>query len=105
MLSSIDNAVVYDLEKQERIEDMSGYSYSSIVKGYFGTDEYSQEVKEKIADYEYLIKKSNNDTTLLTLDEKERYYDLKKYFAELPKSLSPELQLKIQQLEIVSLAQ
>jgi predicted ATP-binding protein involved in virulence len=106
VLSSIDNAVIYDLEKQEEdISDFSAYSYSSIVKGYFGTDEYSKELKDKVADYEQLIHKSDHDTTNLTIEEKEQYYNLKRYFEELPKSLSPELQLKIQQLELADLAQ
>ena len=105
MLSSIDNAVIYDLEKNIRVEDLSGYSYNSIVKGYFDVDEYSKEIKDKIADYEQLIVKSHHDTKLLTLEEKEKYYELKRYFEGLPKTLSPELQLKIQQLELAELAQ
>lgn len=105
VLSSIDNAVIYDLEKQERVEDLSAYSYTNIVKGYFEADEYSQEVKEKIREYEKLVEKSKHDTGLLTLEEKEKYYDLKRYFEQLPKTLSPELQLKIQQLELSRLAQ
>ena len=105
VLSSIDNAVIYDLEKQERVENLSAYSYTNIVKGYFEADEYSQEVKEKIREYEKLVEKSKHDTGLLTLEEKEKYYDLKRYFEQLPKTLSPELQLKIQQLELSRLAQ
>lgn len=105
VLSSIDNAVIYDLEKQERVENLSAYSYTNIVKGYFEADEYSQEVKEKIKEYEKLVEKSKHDTGLLTLEEKEKYYDLKRYFEQLPKTLSPELQLKIQQLELSRLAQ
>jgi predicted ATP-binding protein involved in virulence len=105
VLSSIDNAVIYDLEKQIRVEDLSGYSYTNIVKGYFDADEYSKEVKDKIAEYEQLIAKSHHDTNLLTLEEKAQYYELKRYFEELPKTLSPELQLRIQQLELAQLAQ
>lgn len=105
VLNSIDNAVIYDLEKQIRVEDLSAYSYSSIVKGYFEADEYSKEVKDKVVEYEQLIAKSRHDTSLLSLEEKEKYYELKKYFEGLPKTLSPELQLKIQQLELAQLAQ
>lgn len=105
VLSSIDNAVIYDLEKQERVEDLSAYSYTNIVKGYFEADEYSQEVKDKIQEYELLVEKSKHDTEALTLEEKEKYYDFQTYFEQLPKTLSPELQLKIQQLELARLAQ
>ncbi|WP_169704788.1 AAA family ATPase [Runella slithyformis] len=105
VLSSIDNAVIYDLEKQERVEDLSAYSYTNIVKGYFGTDEYSNEIKEKVVDYERLLNRIKGSTANLSIEEKEQFYELKKYFEELPKSLSPELQLKIQQLELAQLAQ
>ncbi|MCP1385644.1 AAA family ATPase [Runella salmonicolor] len=105
VLSSVDNAVIYDLEKQERVEDLSAYSYTNIVRGYFGIDEYSNEIKEKVAHYEDLINKMKGEEAKLSVEEKEMFYELKKYFKELPKSLSPELQLKILQLELAQLAQ
>lgn len=105
VLSSIDNAAIYDLEKQQRVEGLSAYTYTNIVKGYFGTDEYSNEIKEKVADYEHLINKMQGTTANLSVEEKGQFYELKMYFEELPKSLSPELQLKIQQLELAQLAQ
>lgn len=105
VLNSIDNAVIYDLEKQERVENLSAYSYTNIVKGYFDADEYSDEIRKKVLDYEGLINKMQGTTATLSIEEKGQFYELKKYFEELPKSLSPELQLKIQQLELAQLAQ
>lgn len=48
IINSISNTVIYDLEKQLVLEDLSSYSYDGIVEGYFGSDKYSQEAKDKI---------------------------------------------------------
>lgn len=95
VLSSIDNAVIYDLEKQQRIEDLSDYSYQELVETYFGTDQYSDYVKQKLNEYEVLIQKENR-----TDGEEDKLYEIRKYFRKLPFFLSPELQLKIQSLEL-----
>ena len=95
VLSSVDNAVIYDLEKQQSIEDLSDYSYQEIVETYFGKDQYSDIVKRKLSEYEILIEKEvRND------EEEDRLYELRKYFRKLPFFLSSELQLKIQSLEL-----
>lgn len=95
VLSSIDNAVIYDLEKQERVEDLSDYSYQELVETYFGNDQYSDYVKQKLNEYEVLIQKENR-----TDGEEDKLYEIRKYFRKLPFFLSPELQLKIQSLEL-----
>ena len=95
VLSSVDNAVIYDLEKQQSIEDLSDYSYQEIVETYFGKDQYSDIVKRKLSEYEILIEKEvRND------EEEDKLYELRKYFRKLPFFLSSELQLKIQSLEL-----
>lgn len=95
VLSSIDNAVIYDLEKQIRVEDLSDYKYHEIVDTYFEENQYSDFVEKQVAKYEGLISKEK-----LTEQEEETLYDLRKYFRKLPFFLSPELQLKIQSLEL-----
>lgn len=54
ILSSVSNALVYDLEKNIALEDMSSYSAESIVEGYFDGQSYSEEIRKKIARYEKL---------------------------------------------------
>lgn len=98
VLSSIDNAVIYDLEKQQVVEDLSDYSYQELVETYFGTDQYSHIVRQKLDEYEVLIKKEGR-----TEEEEDKLYELRKYFRKLPFFLSPELQLKIQELELYKL--
>jgi predicted ATP-binding protein involved in virulence len=97
VLSSIDNAVIYDLEKQIRVEDLTDYKYHEIVDTYFETNQYSDIVEKKLVQYEVLITKED-----LSEKEEDELYELRKYFRKLPFFLSPELQLKIQSLELYS---
>ena len=48
VLNSIENAVIYDLEKQIKVEDLTAYSYEGIVESYFDIDQYSKQIKDKI---------------------------------------------------------
>ncbi len=54
ILSSISNALVYDMERNIAVEDMSAYSAESIVEGYFDGQSYSEDIKRKISHYEEL---------------------------------------------------
>lgn len=54
ILNSISNALVYDMEKNIAVEDMSAYSAEGIVEGYFDSQSYSEEIKRKITCYEEL---------------------------------------------------
>jgi energy-coupling factor transporter ATP-binding protein EcfA2 len=99
VLNSVDNAVIFDLEKKVLVEDMTGYSINSIVESYFDSDNYSAIVKNKVSEYENLLNKHD-----LTEDEEEKLFDLKRYFRDLPKMFSPELALKINQLELANLS-
>ena len=100
VLTSIDNAVIYDLEKKLLVEDLSGYSVEGVIEGYFNADKYSEEVKDKLREYETLSQK-----IVLTMDEKVRLNRLEIYFEELPKFLAPELQLKFNEIQLSKLAQ
>lgn len=65
ILNSISNAKVFDLERCIELENLSMYSADGLAEGYFGADEYSDELKEKI--YRYQVLKERTDLT-----EKER---------------------------------
>jgi len=95
ILNSIENAIIYDLEKQLLVEDLSAYSYDGIVESYFDNDKYSQEIKNKIERYEKLTKKKK-----LSQKEEEQMIELRMYLKEVPGSLSPELKVKFQQIEL-----
>jgi len=96
VISSVKNAVVCDLETKVVTEDLSGYSYDALIESYFSSDKYSTEVKDKIKRFEELSKSREGD-------EIDEFYDLKEYFSSLPKYLSTELNVKLQQIELSNL--
>ena len=57
VISSVDNAVVYDLEKRVRLDDASLYSYDEIVEGFYDIDKNSIKVKEDFEQYKILSEK------------------------------------------------
>ncbi len=57
VLSSVDNAVVYDMETAELItqdENLWQYSYEALVEGYFEVEKFSLILKQKITEYKQL---------------------------------------------------
>ena len=100
VLTSVQDAIVYDLEKQIRIEDLSGYSLDAVVESYFDSDQYSEVIKKQVEEYENLSELKNRNE-----EQNIRYNFLKKYFRELPKAFSEELDYKIKQIELANLRQ
>ncbi len=95
VISSVSNAVICDLEKKIVTEDLSGYSYEAIVESYFDVDQYSEELKNEVKEYEQLMGRRDLDDT-----EKERMLHLDKYLHDLPKFASNGLAAKIQQIKL-----
>ena len=95
VLSSIDNAVVYDLEKNIKVENLSHYSYEGIVEGYFNVDKYSTEIKTKLDEYEKLAyRKDLND------QERAIRSELKIELKEISSELAVELKLRFEEIEL-----
>ncbi|MCM1027302.1 MAG: AAA family ATPase [Roseburia sp.] len=86
ILNSLSNAKVYDLENCVELEDLSAYSSEDLAEGYFGADEYSDIVKEKVNKYKYLKEKQD-----LTEEERAERARLRCEFRHTPKGLSPEI--------------
>ncbi|MCD8293638.1 MAG: AAA family ATPase, partial [Clostridia bacterium] len=57
VLSSISDSVIFDLERRERFEDFSEYSYSSIVEDYYGVNQYSDFIVDSIKQIESILQK------------------------------------------------
>jgi predicted ATP-binding protein involved in virulence len=98
VLSSIEDATIYDLEHKFHIEDLSGYSSEAIIESYFLSDKYSGVLKSKIERYTKLYSKKE-----LKEEELSEFEYLRNYLRNLPKFLAPELQLLVQNLELKEL--
>lgn len=86
ILNSIPNVKVYDLENCIELENLSLYSSDDLAEGYFGVDEYSDRLKEKVNRYKYLRKKAS-----LTEEEHAERAELRNEFKNIPKELSKEV--------------
>ena len=89
VISSISNAVMYDLEKNLRVEDLSGYSYEGVIENYYEKDMYSNEAKKRFEEYKILYEK--NTKKELTGDETSRFADIIFELSAIPPSASKEL--------------
>jgi len=95
IINSIDNVVIYDLEKKQRVEDLSGLAYEGIVEGYFDINQYSEKIKSKLERYSILVENSNKND-----DEEEEEYQLRRYLKGISAELSPEVVLAFNNIEI-----
>lgn len=77
ILNSLDNAVIYDLEKKLLVRDgLANLPYEGIVEGYFGADRLSDELRIKFERYKVLAQKNNlTDDELAEADRLEYYLD------------------------------
>lgn len=84
VVNSLDDAVIYDLEKRTLVEHgLTNVSYSGVVEGYFHSDHLSEELRKKFEEYKSICGKdtlSNDDLVSLA--------SLEKYLDEIPDYLS-----------------
>jgi len=99
VLSSVDNAVVFDLETQKRVTDLSAYAVDGIVEGYFNNDKYSDSIKHRIDRYELLTKQEK-----LSEDEEDELYNLRDMLKKIPSELAPELVTHFLSIESIRLS-
>lgn len=85
VLSSIENAVAFDLEKKERLEDLTQYSYEALAEGYFKVKTESSFLQAKLDRFKELAEKSDRDTA-----ENIEFKELDKEFQTLDESLAPQ---------------
>lgn len=95
IVNSLENAVIYDLEKQLLVKDgLSDVPYAGIVEGYFNSDLMSSILREKYERYKKLAqKKELND------DDLEEISDLEMYLEEIPDYLALNITTEYQRLK------
>ena len=77
ILNSIENAVIYDLEKKVLVKNgLANLPYEGIIKGYFEVDSLSNELRDKFDRYKEIVTKKNvTDADIAEIPELELYLD------------------------------
>ena len=84
VLSSMPNAVAYDLEHKEILDDLTEYSYEALAEGYFGVKTQSSYAEMQLARFkELLAKKALSDADKVELKQ------LKSDFEKINEVVSP----------------
>ncbi len=84
VLSSMPNAVAYDLEHRAILDDLTEYSYEALAEGYFGVKTEASYVEMQLNTFKILLEKEH-----LTDSEKIELKQLKSDFEKIPETVSP----------------
>ena len=84
VLSSMPNAVAYDLEHQEVLDNLTEYSYESLAEGYFGVRTQSSYAEMQLETFKKLLSKEE-----LSDAEKVEIKQLKSDFENITEVVSP----------------
>jgi predicted ATPase len=95
VISSIENAVICDLEHKTVLTDLSAYSYDGIVEYYYNSDKYSEKIKTDFENYKSLINKHDRDD-----GENTQLIDVITYLKSIPAAAAPELIRSFRELEL-----
>lgn len=103
VLSSLSNTVICDLEKKFTTEDLTGYSYESLVDSYFDTDKYSQDVKIKLQRFEELTVESIKQP--LEDEQLREFLKLENFFDTLPKYQNEDIGFQVNRIKQLQLSE
>ncbi|NBJ92909.1 AAA family ATPase [Parablautia muri] len=92
VVSSIESAVIYDLEKNIMVGNLSAYSYECLVESLFSTTVFSDVMGNKYGRYRELVEKD----TSRSVSEDEELVDLIKYFQSIPFFVAEDIILDFQ---------
>ncbi len=94
ILNSLENAVAFDLEHREPIEDLTDYSYEALAEGYFGVRTDSSEIQMRLQRLEELIRAEQ-----LSVSDKSELDMYLKDFDKIPETVAPAVKAKYYDLK------
>ena len=95
VINSIKDAVICDLENRIVETDLSAYPYEAIVENYFEVDQYSDEIKKEVKEFEKLLSMNNLDG-----EGQIKLNRLEERMTQLQTEGNDELAVKIQQIKL-----
>ena len=95
VLSSMENAVAYDLEHRTMIDDLTEYSYEALAEGYFGVPTESSYMEMRLNTFKTLLEKKE-----LSNGEKEQLTNLIADFEKISEAASPLIVGEFMQLKV-----
>lgn len=95
VVSAVKNSTIFDLEKKERVVDLTEYSYGSLMEGFFGVDSDSAELKRRVEMFASLVGKSER-----TADDEQEIKRLKRELSALPEWTAPALKTRFNELNL-----
>lgn len=95
VLSSMPNAVAYDLEHRENLYDLTDYSYESLAEGYFGVKTPSSYAEMQLNNLQALLEKKDWSDS-----DKIEAKQLTSDFDKIPETISPLIVGKYRQLTV-----
>lgn len=96
VLSSLKNAVAFDLEKRTRLEDLTEYSYEALAEGYFKVETESSFLLTKLEKFKALSEIPEKDAA-----EQAEYESLDKEFEHIDETLtSPNIKGQYLQIKL-----
>ena len=93
--SSIEAAVIYDLEKHIQVENLSEYSYDCLVDSLFGVSMNSNIMNDRYERYVGLVEKGNSRNE----NEDAELVELIKYFRKIPVFMAKDIILDFKRME------
>lgn len=98
VLSSMNNAIAYDLEHRQPIEDLTEYSFEALTEGYFGVKTESSYIDIQLKQLEELLASNElSDAELVELKH------LIEDFNKIPEAASPMVVGRYRQLKIANM--
>lgn len=98
VLSSMNNAIAYDLEHRQPIEDLTEYSFEALTEGYFGVKTESSYIDMRLKQLEELLASDElSDVELVELKH------LIEDFNKIPEAASPMVVGRYRQLRIANM--